>query len=255
MGEGFVRRRGTGDPPSGAPATRVHLDLGDLPVAQLVHDLRNALTVMIACSDNIAGLVPEGQADQDLAELRRCASWALTLTRELLTAARTSGARGIVELNGVVAGMAETLARIMGRIGLSLQLSDEPVPVVADPSDVERILLNLALNARDAMAGRGVLTIRTAIAQGSSASLIDGIRLAPSARITVSDTGCGLTPEVRQRMFDPFFTTKRSGTGLGLSSLAFTVGQLQGTVVVESQAGRGTSVSVVLPLATQHDRK
>lgn len=97
MGEGFVRRRGTGDPPSGAPATRVHLDLGDLPVVQLVHDLRNALTVMIACSDNIAGLVPEGQADQDLAELRRCASWALTLTRELLTAARTSGARGIVE--------------------------------------------------------------------------------------------------------------------------------------------------------------
>jgi signal transduction histidine kinase len=121
--------------------------------------------------------------------------------------------------------------------------------VVAELVELERILMNLALNARDAMAGEGVLTIETAVVDPSSNEASE-VSLPPSrAHLIVSDTGHGMTPEIRARMFEPFFTTKDYGTGLGLSSVAFTVRQLGGTVLVESKPGRGTSVSVLLPLA------
>ena len=98
------------------------------------------------------------------------------------------------------------------------------------------------------MGGEGVLTIATAVVDTSSHP-IDGIVPGRYVRLTVSDTGSGLTPEVRARMFEPFFSTKDAGTGLGLSSVAFTARQLLGTVTVESEPGRGTSVTVILPFA------
>jgi two-component system, cell cycle sensor histidine kinase and response regulator CckA len=248
VGRAIRFRRATSGRPGGPSAL---IDLGDLAVAQLVHDLRNQLTVMMGCAENLTYLVPPGQADLEIAELQDSADRALRLTRELLMAARPRpAARLAVDLNHVVAPIAETLSHAVGdRIRLRVQLSAEPVPVVAELVELERILMNLALNARDAMAGEGVLTIETAVVDPSSNEASE-VSLPPSrAHLIVSDTGHGMTPEIRARMFEPFFTTKDYGTGLGLSSVAFTVRQLGGTVLVESKPGRGTSVSVLLPLA------
>ncbi len=219
----------------------VTIDLEDPAVAQLVHDLRNELTVILACVDDLAGFAASGQ-DQRVIALQRCAARALLLTRQLLTAEGVlSTARRPLDLNHVVVGAVETLSRVIGnRIRLRLRLSAEPVPVIAERLELERILLNLALNARDAMAGDGELTIETAVVGDSSSGRMDSRHLRLSARLTVSDTGCGLTPEVKGRMFEPFFTTKEAGTGLGLSAVACTVRQLGGSVSVESQPGRGT---------------
>ena len=225
------------------------IDLGDLAVAQLVHDLRNQLTAVTYCAENIAAQVPGGQADEAVAEMHRCVERASSLARELLTAARpTFVARRPVDLNDVIGAAVKTFSVIAGeRIRLRIRLSTERLPVVADPIEIERIFLNLALNARDAMEDDGVLTIETASVRDPFTSA-EGLRVGPAARLTISDTGVGLTPEIRKRMFEPFFTTKKTGTGLGLSSVIFTVRQLRGTLAVKSEPGRGTSIEVLLPL-------
>jgi two-component system cell cycle sensor histidine kinase/response regulator CckA len=97
------------------------------------------------------------------------------------------------------------------------------------------------------MTSGGVLTIETAIVDSSSNGPIEGALPAPHARLIVADTGTGMPADVKARVFEPFFTTREMGTGLGLSSVAFTVRQLEGTVGVQSQAGRGTTVTVCLP--------
>ncbi len=228
-------------------------DLGDLSVAQLLHDLRNQLTVMMGCAENLAPLVPNGEAEQQLTELRQCAERASQLSRQLLIAARPRAARRRIDLNEAVAMVVRRLAPSVGdRVRVELHLSVGPVPVFAEVSELERILLNLSLNARDAMSGQGLLMIETAIAGDLSGSLGVGTGQRPYARLTITDTGTGLTPEAKLRMFEPFFTTKTTGTGLGLSSVAFTVRQLEGTIVVDTQPGHGTSISVILPLAPEH---
>lgn len=232
-----------------APTWAGHIDAGDPTVAQVVHDLRNQLAVVIACADNLASLVPAGEADRDMAELRRSAGRASALTRQLLMAAPPASAlRHALDLNDVVAAVSATLSRAIGRqMRLRLQLCPEPLSVRAEYAELERILMNLVLNARDAMDGHGVVAIESGVVQDPATGVEHGSR-APYARVTVADMGPGLTMEVRDRMFEPFFTTKNMGTGLGLSSVAFTVRQLQGTLKVESQPGGGTSMSVLLPL-------
>jgi signal transduction histidine kinase len=232
------------------------IDLGDLAVAQLVHDLRNDLSVITAFVEHLASRMPGGRADRDIAELRHRADRASQLSREILMAARPrTVARRPTDLNQLVASAADMLSRLAGdQVRVLLQLSDEPVPVVAELAELERILLNLALNARDAMAGAGVLTIETAVVGRPSPVGPEDARPKDCARLTVSDTGAGMSQVVESRMFQPFFTTKAQGTGLGLSSVAFTIRRLEGTVSVDSEPGRGTSVSVIFPLATGHPR-
>jgi two-component system cell cycle sensor histidine kinase/response regulator CckA len=227
---------GSGRRPVSVPVT---LDLGDLSVAQRVHDLRNQLTIMMGCAETLTWLVPKGSADQELAELLRSGERASFLALELLQAGHTRPtARHVVELNHLITRTVHSLARIAGdRIRLRLRLSAAPLPITAHAVELERILLNLALNACDAMAGDGVLTVETAVA-GSS------------ARLTVADIGCGMTPEVQARMFEPFYTTKDAAVGLGLTAVAFTVKQLHGTIFVETERARGTSITVVLPFAS-----
>jgi len=244
---GGFARSGRKQPPS--PSTTI--DLGDLAVAQLVHDLRNQLTIMLVSADNLGDVVLTGEADLEIAELRQSAERSLRLASELLRAARPrAAARRPVDLNHVVSSAAEMLSPVTAdRIHLQLRLSPVPVPVAAELSELERILLNLALNACEAIAGDGVLTIETAVMDDQSNGRIEGVPSRPHARLTVTDTGCGMTPEVEARIFDPYFSTKEMGTGLGLSSVALTVRELKGTVVVKSQPGRGTSFSVILPVA------
>jgi len=231
------------------PPSRI--DLGDLGVAQLVHDLRNQLTVIIASAEYLGVLVEHSEeARQQLTDLQHSADRASVVAREILLAARPRFAnRRPIDLNEAARAVGEMLSRIMGpAIRVRLHLSTDPVQVNAEVMEVERIIINLALNARDAMGGEGVLTIATAVLDTSSHP-IDGVVSGRYVRLTVSDTGSGMTPAVRARMFEPFFSTKVTGTGLGLSSVAFTVRQLLGTVTVESEPGRGTSVSAILPFA------
>ena len=225
-----LRRKRSGDarPSPHRPSTA--LNLGDLAVAQLVHDLRNQLTLMVGYVDNVAEVVVTGEADHEIAELRECAERALRLTRELLVADRPpSATRRPLNLNQLVASAAELFAPMMGdRIVLRLRLSPITIPVLAERIEIERILLNLALNACDAIVGDGVLTITTGVVGNQSDARIESTLPGRYARLTVSDTGCGMLPDVKPRIFEPFFTTKEMGTGLGLSSVAFTVRELGG---------------------------
>jgi signal transduction histidine kinase len=221
----------------------------NLALSQLVHDLKNQLTVMLACADDVARAVPPGVADNQIGLLQRCAERASAIAEEFLIAAhpRFEGRR-TVDLNLAVRSAQATLARVTdASIHLELRLSHEPLPVAAELIELERILLNLALNARDAMPDGGVLTVETEriapVPQGA-ASLSAG-----KARLTVRDTGRGMPAEVKGRMFEPLFTTKPRGTGLGLNSVAFTVRQLQGMISVESSVNIGTTVTIVLPLS------
>jgi signal transduction histidine kinase len=223
------------------------IDPGDLTIAQFAHDLRNLMTVMIGCAECMHQHVPPGKADREFRELIQAAERASMLTQELLLTMRPrSIARSQVDLNQVVGSAFDTIARLVGKtVRVRVRVSPEPAPVAADVVEVERVLLNLALNARDAMPEGGVLTVETVVVDNPShqRSEVGGRHV----RMTVSDTGRGMTPDVRARIFEPFFTTKETGTGVGMSSVAFTVRQLQGTLSVESQPNGGTSVIVELP--------
>lgn len=202
-----------------------------------------------ACAERISYLVPAGQVDEELVELRRCIERATALSREILTARPHLAARKRVDLNHVVARGAVTLSRLTGEgKRVRLRLASEPVIVMAGLAELERIFLNLALNARAATTSDGVVTVETAIVDVLPGQ-IEGASAGRYAKLTVADTGSGMTPEVMARMFQPFFTTRQEGTGLGLSSVAFSVRQLQGIILVESEPGQGTTVTVYLPLA------
>ena len=226
------------------------VDLAEMAVAQLVHDLKNQLMLVSGCADNVAEVVT-GQADQEIAEMRQSLDRAMLLAQEILAAAEPPSAfRRPVDLNQVVASIAEMMSPVAAdRVLLQLRLSPEPVPVLAELRELERIVLNLALNACDAITGDGLLTIETAIVRPQEGGRFDRFSSRPAVRLTVTDTGRGMTPEIRARIFEPFFSTKETGAGVGLSSVAFTVRQLHGTVVAESKPGRGTSIIVTLPLA------
>jgi CheY-like chemotaxis protein len=147
-----------------------------------------------------------------------------------------------LSVHALVEGMTPMLQRLLGR-GITIQtlLADDERLVTADPGELEQIVMNLALNARDAMPGGGTLTIETANAE----------RPGPSVRLTIRDTGTGMTPDVKEHVFEPFFTTKAvgEGTGLGLATVYGTVKQLDGSIEVESEVGRGSAFHVYLPAA------
>jgi len=220
----------------------------NVSIAVLVHDLRNLLNVINLCAESIYEKVPPGQADLEFADLHRSIEHATDLVLRLLGPGhQASVIRSPQDLNQIVTRASETLFWIVGRaIQVALRTSPKPLTVIVDAVEVERLLLNLGMNARDAMPDGGLLTIET--------DLVDvGINTdkepASMARLRVSDTGRGMTAEMKARIFEPFFTTKEAGTGLGLNSVAFTVEQLGGTLSVESQTGAGTCVTVHLPLA------
>jgi CheY-like chemotaxis protein len=149
----------------------------------------------------------------------------------------------------LVGGMSELLDRTLGeRIKVVTDLSDEAWPVFVDPHQLENAIVNLAVNARDAMDGTGTLKIRSSNRR-MKANEVGDIRAGDYLCIEVTDTGCGMTPEVRERAFEPFFTTKAvgKGTGLGLSQIFGFAHQSGGEVGIESEVGKGTTVSIYLP--------
>ena len=220
-----------------------------LEILQLMHDLRNQLMIMRLSASGIPEESPH-RADR-LGQLQQSVERAVLLINGLLAEGHSHlPARGPVDANEVVRRTAATLAAtISDTIRLKISLWPEPLAVIADTGDLDRLVLNLALNAFDAMPEGGEVTIKTAIAHFSGVG--DASSSGPYVRLTVRDTGHGMTAEVKHRMFDPFFTTKKGGTGLGLRSVAFTVQELHGQISVDSEPGRGTAVTVLLPLARE----
>jgi signal transduction histidine kinase len=218
----------------------------NLPFAEGVHDLRNVLTILSACAERISERAPRGVADDELVDLREYVSRALSLSTELLVAAQSPAEPSAVDLNDVVTPVVATLSRCLGRqMRLRLRLAAGPLSILADPSELERLLLNLAINAIEAMGHQGLLTVTTSRVVAGSPLQCGNPRMRV-ARLEVADTGCGMTPEVIPGIFQPFYSTK-DGAGLGLSAAATTIKKLGGTIAVDSAPGRGTSIAVDLP--------
>jgi CheY-like chemotaxis protein len=183
----------------------------------------------------------------------RGADRAATLTQRLLAFSRRQPlAPRTIDVNTLVAGMSDLLTRTLGEnVRVETALAGGVWPVLADGNQLESALLNLAVNARDAMQGSGTLRIETAntVLNGGDLREEDEVGPGPYATIAVSDTGCGMTKEVLARVFEPFFTTKDigQGTGLGLSMVYGFLKQSGGHVKIDSTVGAGTTVRLYLP--------
>ncbi len=218
----------------------------------VAHDFNNLLTVIIGNLSVIRmGRLDPHRQDIALEDCFRSAKRAALLTGQLLTFSRRQAVElKELDLNEVVADLASMLRRLIGEhIVLDTALAPNAAPVRADRSMMEQLVMNLAVNSRDAMPHGGKLEITTAVvALGPEA--VRGARVpGPFVRLTVSDNGTGITPEHRERLFEPFFTTKEvgKGTGLGLATVFGIVEQHNGWIDVESHLGAGTAMHVFLP--------
>lgn len=225
----------------------------------LAHDFNNLLTVIMGHSQI---LLSEMELDHPLRnkieEMLKAGDRAATLIRQLLTFSRKqSSERKVLNLNTVVIDFETMLRRLIGEdIELALVTSADSLRVKADPAQLEQILMNLIINARDAMPKGGKLAIETASSYLESTPMYHLTPLVPGmyVRLSVSDTGCGMSPEVQAHIFEPFFTTKEEGkgTGLGLSTVFGIVTQNGGGLHVTSTVGEGTRFDVYLPsIATE----
>ncbi len=215
----------------------------------IAHDFNNLLTIIFG-NAHLLRQLPSGTPDipQLIDDIHDAADRAAALTRQLLTFSRRQPSRPeVIDLSEVVASLAGLLRRLLGeRISVRTQVAPDPVRVRADRGQLEQVVMNLAVNARDAMPGGGTLTIAT-----SSVTAPCGLGNASTrfVRLTISDTGVGMTDEVKARIFEPFFTTKEpgKGTGLGLATVYGIVEQAGGHIEVESAPGAGTTFRIGLP--------
>jgi PAS domain S-box-containing protein len=218
----------------------------------IAHDFNNLLTIV---SGNLELLEPLLQSAEQRALLNRAVDAAQVgarLTSRLLSFSRRRRlAPALINLNDLVLGIAELLKRSLGgQVTLSTVLTGGLWPTRADPSEVENAVLNLAINARDAMPAGGKLVIETrnVAVSAAEATLEPGMAAGDYVRISVADSGCGMPPEVLERAFEPFFTTKEGrGTGLGLSTIYGFARQSGGSVTINSSPNAGTTVHLYLP--------
>ncbi len=219
----------------------------------IAHDFNNLLGVIMNYAEFVAGEVEAGsQAQQDVMEIRRAAERAAALTRQLLIYSRREIAKPeVLYLREIVSDLENLLHRALGeRIDLETRFGSERMPVEIDPGQFEQVLVNLAVNARDAMpeGGRLLVEIDRAEIDEEYAYMHPDIEPGSYARLKVSDTGVGMDAETLERVFDPFFTTKEEGTGLGLATVYGIVTGAGGRVDVYSELGVGTTVKVHLPI-------
>ena len=220
----------------------------------VAHDFNNHLTVINGYCDMLAAGFPAGDpVRESLDEIRAAGERAAALTAQLLAFSRKQIAEPRpLSLNEVVADAGRMLRRLIGEdIEIVTHLAAEPAVVIADLGQVNQVLMNLAVNARDAMPEGGKLVIETEVAEigGLCAPLHPDARPGRFVILSVSDTGAGMAPEVMQRIFEPFFTTKKTGagTGLGLATVYGIVHQSGGWVTAYSEPGRGACFRVYLP--------
>jgi PAS domain S-box-containing protein len=220
----------------------------------VAHDFNNLLTAIFGYVDLVREELPAGSAaHQDLAEVRNAAERAAALTRQLLAFSRQQVLEPIVlELNYLVEDFEKMLQRVIGEdVRLRLALGQDVGNVRADPGQLQQVIMNLVVNARDAMPTGGSIILETANAELTAqyAELHQPVIPGRYVMLAVSDSGTGMSPEVKARIFEPFFTTKEKGkgTGLGLSTVYGIVKQSGGYIWAYSEVGRGTTFKVYLP--------
>ncbi|MDP1847360.1 MAG: PAS domain S-box protein, partial [Solirubrobacteraceae bacterium] len=226
----------------------------------VAHDFNNLLTVIRGYSELILGrLGPNDAMRKDTEEIKKAADRASGLTRQLLAFSRRQFiAAKVIDLNALVANMDGMLRRLIGEdiVELCAELDASIGAIKADPGQVEQILMNLVVNARDAMPTGGRLTIETrnvTIGKGGGLDATVGVAPGSYVLLAVRDNGHGMDAETRSHLFEPFFTTKEKGkgTGLGLSTVYGIVKQSGGSIIVESAPGRGTTFRIYFPRVEQ----
>jgi two-component system cell cycle sensor histidine kinase/response regulator CckA len=220
----------------------------------VAHDFNNLLTAVVGNTElALQQLGPDHPVSDELSEVRRAADRAASLVAQLLAFTRQQIVKPTtLDLNAVVNDGVRMLRRLIGEdVELQLDLAVESLPIQADRTQLDQVLINLAVNARDAMTDGGKLTIRTANVSEAESRGLGHPELLPGeyVLIEVRDTGCGMTPEVMRKIFEPFFSTKEigRGTGLGLSTVYGIVKQTGGYIFADSDAGNGTTMHVYLP--------
>jgi two-component system cell cycle sensor histidine kinase/response regulator CckA len=222
----------------------------------VAHDFNNLLTVIGAHSAYLLDEIPADQpAAADARAIQEAGHRAAVLTRQLLAFSRKQFfSLSVVDLNVIITDTRRMFGRLLGDdIEVELQLGDDLGWVLVDAGQVEQVIMNLALNARDAMPAGGRVTITTSgLSLTAPHATFDGVPAGMYAVLTMSDTGTGMDKATQARMFEPFFTTKEfgSGTGLGLSTVYGIVKQSDGYLFVRSAPGQGTSIDILFPLAS-----
>jgi PAS domain S-box-containing protein len=221
----------------------------------VAHDFNNLLTIILGYAEILHESLARPVDRHQLESITAAASSAADLTRQLLAFSRKQLlAPQTLDLNAIVAKTLAMLRRVLGEnIAVETRAAPRLDPVLADPGQLEQVIVNLCVNARDAMPGGGRLTIATANVDLSAAdaSLIEGLAPGPHVMMSVGDTGAGMDAALLARIFEPFFSTKEpsKGTGLGLSTVYGIVRQSGGSVSVQSQPGAGTTFTIYLPRA------
>ena len=221
----------------------------------VAHDFNNLLTAIRGFTDILArGIEPEDPRRKDVAEILKATERAASLTRQLLAFSKRQVLRiEALSVNGIVSDMAKIIRRLLGdSIKVEMALEPKVWTIRADPGQLEQVLLNLALNARDAMTGGGTLRIATRNVDVPPTNALDAVL--PAGRyvlLEVADTGVGMSDETRSRIFEPFFTTKEPNgrSGLGLATVYGIVAQSGGHISVASKLGAGATFSIHLPVA------
>ncbi|HEX3344255.1 MAG TPA: ATP-binding protein, partial [Polyangiaceae bacterium] len=220
----------------------------------VAHDFNNVLSVILSYSEMmLSDLKPGDPLRADVQEICTAGKRAASLTRQLLLFSRQKVVEPeVLDLNQVVEGMKKMLERLLGAdVDLTLRLSEDVGRIVADGGHVEQVVMNLTVNARDAMPGGGQLTIesKNVLLDEDYARAHHGVRAGSYVMLAVTDTGVGMDRETQTRIFEPFFTTKAmgKGTGLGLSTVFGIVQQAGGHLWVYSEVGKGTTFRVYLP--------
>jgi PAS domain S-box-containing protein len=241
-------------------------NLGQL-AGGVAHDFNNLLAVILNyvsfVSEELAAATESDWAEHyesarsDLGQIKRAGERAASLTRQLLAFARREVIQPqVLDLDSVITAVEEMLRRTIGdHVELVISLAGDLWPVLADPGQLEQVLLNLAFNARDAMAAGGTLTIDTGnvIVDDDSTAGGSKSRHGQNVRLRVSDTGTGMSRDVIEHAFEPFYTTKvdGTGTGLGLATVYGIVAQADGDVRIYSEPGTGTTFTITLPVTAE----
>jgi signal transduction histidine kinase/ActR/RegA family two-component response regulator len=226
--------------------------------AGIAHDFNNILTVILGHTSHLLeGASASHPMTESLQEVSTAAKRAASLTRQLLAFSRKQVMQPrALDLNAVIRDLNKMLTRLIGEhIALRFTFAAEPLPVFADAGSLEQILVNLAVNARDAMSEGGQLRIQTSsvVLDAASVGRNPDARPGPYARVSVADNGCGMSASTMERIFEPFFTTKDvgKGSGLGLASVYGILHQQHGWIEVESQPARGSTFTFFIPLTVK----
>ncbi|MBL8715429.1 MAG: PAS domain S-box protein, partial [Myxococcales bacterium] len=220
----------------------------------IAHDFNNLLTAVIGYAELIASALLRGErVNEEIDEILRAAKRAASLTQQLLAFSRRQVLKPrVLDLNDVVTGLARMLRRLIPEnVSIHAALDPTVKPIKADPGQMEQVMLNLAINARDAMSGTGQLTLATEAVTLQRTTLVghDGVPPGEYVRLSVRDTGHGMDAATLAHVFEPFFTTKGvgKGTGLGLATVYGIVRQSGGAIQVRSTVGQGTTVEMLFP--------